>query len=632
MSLPPPSNQPVEDPSELRARRSRFMSRYRKKLLAERFRNFPLLRLLILKTWFRIAFLLLVGAVLTIALLLPKIWRVTPKDFLPVIRISLLDRLQSWSLQRSARRAMADNRFDDALYSWKSAVANNPADTRAISSMLRTVLQSGASPGNASLAVGQSLWLLRLTSTNLLSLDLAVGVFEQYNRADIILSVLQSVPPPLSPRLESAFLKALFNQGQMDAFAQKWSSSRISGDGEILLYGAAFQAGWKKGPESEAGWKQLESVQEDPRWRLLSNRLQLRASLQTLDFHRYEQVLNRLVELGGNKAIDHAGLWLLLKERDQLARAQQLARSYPYPPVYPADLVAIANAQAALDLRPEAKELIRRHLKQFADSEIVWYTYANLLLQDKEWEALMALALEVRQSSAVKNALEAYTFYLEGCAELGQERRAPAEQAFAKLVATASPAQSLFLSSELIRLGFPELASDLLVKVESSFQQNPNYWSLLFSSQFEARRTDRLLTAAAAFYQLRPDNLAAMNNYAAALLLMREQPEEAIKLTFQIMKRIPNEIGPHINHCLALLLNGRTAEAEKLLLKVRPENLRSVESSSYHLAWFEVCFNQQRWKEALEHAQDLPLLSLFPIQRNWLEEKQRFIQARLRGT
>lgn len=632
MSLPPPSNQPVEDPSELRARRARFMSRYRKKMLAERFRNFPLIRLLILKTWFRVAFLLLAGFFLALALFLPKIWRATPQDFLPVVRISLLDRLQAWSLCRTARLAVAEKRFEDALFSWRSAVANNPADTQVISSLLRTVLQSGASPENAPLAVSQSLWLLRLTGTNAPSLDLTVEVFEQYRRGDILIALLQSVPPPLSPRLENALLKALFNQGQMEAFARRWDSAQTAADAELLLYGAAFQAGWRKGPEAEAGWNQLQSVQEDPQWRLLASRLQLKASFQTLDPQRYERVLDRLVELGANRAADHAGFWLLLQECGQLQRARQLARAYPYPPAFPADLVAIANAQAALGLNQEAKDFLRRHLAQFPSSEIVWYAYANLLQQDKEWEALMALALEIRHSSTVKKVLEAYSYYLEGCAELGQERRPLALQAFSKMVDTAGPAQSLFLSSELLRVGFPQLAGQLLVKNESSHRQNPAYWSLLFSSEFEARQTDRLLTAAAAFYQSNPDNLAAMNNYAAALLLMRQQPEEAIKLTFQIMKAIPNAHGPYINHCLALLLNGRTAEAEQFLRKIRPDNLSPSESSSYHLAWFEVCLNQQRWEDALQHAQALASQNLFPIQRNWLEEKQRFIQARLRGT
>src|SRR5437899_6923621 len=140
--------------------------------LGTRLERFPLLRQMLYETWFRVIVLVGVLGAVGMALFLPKIWVTSPKGFLPVVRVSGLDMLQACSLQRSARQAMAAGKFEQAPYAWTSAFANNPADPNLARGALENSLRMDRmdkDPGNP---ISQALWLLRLTHTNTIDLEL----------------------------------------------------------------------------------------------------------------------------------------------------------------------------------------------------------------------------------------------------------------------------------------------------------------------------------------------------------------------------------------------------------------------------------------------------------------------------
>src|SRR5437764_521365 len=100
----------------------------KKEKLGQKLENFPLLRQLVFEFWFRLVFLaFLLGAVF-LALFLPKMWTVSPPGFKPVIKVSGLDLVQAWSLKRSALKAAAAGKNEDAAYAWQAAIANDAAD------------------------------------------------------------------------------------------------------------------------------------------------------------------------------------------------------------------------------------------------------------------------------------------------------------------------------------------------------------------------------------------------------------------------------------------------------------------------------------------------------------------------
>jgi len=213
-------------------------------------------------------------------------------------------------------------------------------------------------------------------------------------------------------------------------------------------------------------------------------------------------------------------------------------------------------------MRDEARRLLRERVQQFGHSPELCLLQANLLLEEKNWEELRELALQFRQQPAIGELLVSYSYYLEGRAELGLERRALADAAFQRL--TQRPfgdrALGLATATSLLQLGYPALARDILLPLEAGLAGRPEYWQALFTAAYQLKRPDWMRAAAARAYALQPDNVATANNYAAALLTTREHAEEAIKLTLQVVGRFPHSIAARINHGLALLLNRRNRQ------------------------------------------------------------------------
>lgn len=134
--------------------------------LAERFRDWPLIRLLILSFWFRLVVLGLLGTAVLIALALPKIWTTTPPDITPPVKVSLIDKIQSWSLKQRARASEANGDTKTALDAWRTAWANNYADVETIYGLLRAVPRLEVPEQAAYLVQQAGQWLEKLKHTN----------------------------------------------------------------------------------------------------------------------------------------------------------------------------------------------------------------------------------------------------------------------------------------------------------------------------------------------------------------------------------------------------------------------------------------------------------------------------------
>ena len=601
--------------------------------LANRFVYFPLVRVLIFSVWFRVAFAGFFLLLLFLALFLPRIWTVTPAGFLPVYKRSGLDMAQAWSLKRSALRAMNAGQFDRAAYSWEAAVERNPANAELIRGALRNTLQlPRPGPKQQGAAIGQSLWLLRLTGTNAADLELVTRIGDKFQLYDLLLALLGPRAERLTPAEETVYLKALFHSGQMAPFASRWE--RLPQDStvraELELYHCAFLAGWGPVSTVSEGQRRLEAALEKPAQRVLADRLQLLVSARRADAGRYLASLQRLEQAEADTLQEHVVYWRLLAALGRKEEARTLLHSFPRPPSSPLDTLRLAETQVALDLRDEARQLLEKSTLQFGNAQDIWLAWANLLLEDKRWEELRELALQIRQHPRMRDELAGFSFYLEGSAELGLQRPAMAEAAFSKVARHPFENHALALATarSLLKLGYAAVARDLLLPLEKHFSERPDYWHELFGAACELKQADLMAAAAARAYRLQPENATAANNYAAALLVKRDRPEEAIRLTLQVLNRFPESNAAKINHAMALLLNHRTAEAESLLESIAPEKLSGREANSFHLASFEVFFTQQQYDQAREASDRIAVHDLFPHQRAWLDELRQRLPRR----
>lgn len=597
----------------------------RKGRLAGKLAEYPLLRVLLFEFWFRVAFALFVLLVIFMSLFLPKIWRTAPPDFLPIVRVSGLDMLQSWSLRRTATALQAEQKYEEAAQSWQMAVANNPGDPQNFEGALRNLLANPEPlPRLVDRGLGHSMWLMRLTATNQTSRELFTAVLAKHHMHYLLVRFLQPMEGQLTPALQATYLKALFHDEQMPRFATYWEQNRtkLPADPELPIYYAAYQIGWGLPGSISEGRRVFKAALDDPQHRLLAHRLNLSLSAFQSDTDEYARSLKILEEGDSARLSDRIGYWRLLVLNGQKAKAKELILAYTVTPQTATEAARMAQVYQSLDLSEQARELFARSVKEFRFDDQLSVAYAEYLIAAKAWDDLRELAIDIRMQDATRNAMQGYSYYLEGRAEYGLQRMPLAEAAFSRIADSpfGNPALAMQVSKELTKLGYGKLAGSLLTNLETVFARDPNYWFLAFNSAYELRDLKRLTQAAKEAYRLRPNQPAYLNNYAAALLLNREQPEEAVLVTRRLLTAYPRSLHAHINHALALLLNQRANEAEQLLQAIPLEDLNEMEATMCQLAWFQV--HQQRGATALAAAarEQIKTDYLFPEQVEWLKK------------
>jgi predicted Zn-dependent protease len=580
-------------------------------------------RLLLFSVAFRIAFFAFLVFAIFLALFLPSIWRATPPGFAPVIRVSGLSRVQAWSLKRGAIQALAAGKTNDALYGWQAAVAYDSANPELNRGLLRTLRMDLGTNQYMNLAIQHSYWLLRLTATNLADVELVSQVFERYRLTDHTLSLLQPLEHQRSPNLEKAYLKALFNAGQIKEFANRWPTVNPSAvDAELRLYQAAFQAGWGTVAERLQGKENLDAALTDGEWRVLANRLSMAVGFQAGDGQRFEQSLRRLSEWQLDTPAEHCNYWRLLSALGRKADAIELAKAYRKPPGTGAEARQLAETYASLELADKAIDLLQHQTVEDAYDERIWMVWGEILVANQRWEAASRLAAQIRQTAAAQRTLLGYSHYLDGQAEWGVGKPAQAEIAFQKAAEAdyLDPLMGLRIAEKICDLGYPGVAKKLLLKLQRPLEKNPDYWKGILSVAEKLKDADLRLAAYAAAFKQQPKHPLAKNNYAAALVTLRQQPAEAIKLTMDLMVQLPKSVFVKINHSQALLLNQRTHDAEAVLKTINPNRLTPEEATSYYMAWFELYLNLQQFDQARQAASRIERRFLYSCEIQWLDQ------------
>jgi hypothetical protein len=609
------------------------MSLPTKEELGAKLLDYPLLRQLVFERWFRLAFACFILIFIFLALFLPKIWRTSTPEFRPVIKVSGLDLVQAWSLKRSALKAAAAGKFDEANYAWQAALANNRADPDLVRGALRNLLKSPHRREQSRQGVQEALWLLKLTGTNNLpDLELAAQTLAQFRYYDMIVQLLTPRLNAPTGRLAAVYLKALFDQGQVKLFDQRWAelSDKVHDDPELPLYRAAYLVGWGPPGTMTAARQQLEAAIQDPALRILAYRLKLTLNAREINASDFGQTLKKLEDLREDTLNYHIEYWRLLAATGQKTQAVRLAQEYPHLPNSALEVVELAQAYSELELHDTALALLQRYAKEFGQVPVFWISYANVLVELKRWEDLRNLALQIRSEAGVRDQLGGFSYFLEGRAELSLGRNVDALTAFRKAAEGDFPFPTLGqrVASQLLQYGHPDLARQILTPLEKPLQAEPTYWLLAFSAADQLKDVDLLLRAATRAYELIPNDLRAMNNYAAALIINRQNPQKAIQLTLQLYSENPTLLYAVVNHSAALLLNDRPKEAEALLDRVSTNTLTRSQLALFNLDLFETYYSLRNYDRAWVISDQIEADRLYPTQRRWLEKARQQLPPR----
>jgi hypothetical protein len=521
---------------------------------------------------------------------------------------------------------LREGRIKEGLISYNMAFANNPGNVGLLRDFLGQINQKVDAPEFQVPAVQRAFWLLHLTKTNLVDLELAASIFEKYGLDQYLNNLLAPRQERLTPALQKAYLLALFNNGRVAEFDAFWSalkpSSEILKDQEVQLYRAAFAAGWGGADAASEPSLRLEDYLEAGPWQVLANRLYLQVCERRNELDPYLSALRRLQDWRKDRLPEHVRGWRLLTANGRRAEAVTLAEGYAGSPATGLETVQLAQAFQALELRDRALKLLDRFTLEFSFLDGLWVLYANLLIEAGQWDELSKLALTIRLNGKLAERLRAYGYFLEGRVELAQHRPGAAAQSFAKIASCRidNPDLGLFIAQGLCQLGYAPAARSVLLPLEQAGQHHPAFWEALITIALAVKDESLLLRATTEALARSPASWPARNNYAAALVIHRRSPSESIKETFQLSNQFPKNESIQINHALALIQNHRYPEADRLLAGLAVSALTESERTVYYLAGFETLLAQQRFDLARLFAREIDARHLFPCQQEHLNQ------------
>lgn len=574
-------------------------------------------------------FVLASGLALTTLSLL-KIWRVTPDNFLPVIRISWLDMIQARMLAASAREHLAAGRLREAAHAWRGAVANQPT----LLPVLREWVQAAATADERFLEDGgaplnQAVMLLHLGGTNLLDRELTMRLLWRLNRAGDMLQLGLPVMEELSPTCAGLVAQGLFDLGDMEAFDRVWRrhEAALAKDPTLALYRSAWQAQWGPTSGTKTGREQLEAARSDPKRNVLAIELLRRIAVARADLAEHERWMGTLLQAKGASTQAHAERWMLLATNGRRDDARRLAKatlpSLEIPTTAQARL--LVETLVRIDMPQEGLDVLKaRPPAQMRDTSL-WMLQGKILETMGHWDELASLGMSLRSMPGVGGAMDEIAYSMEALAKSKQLRPDMAQLA-AKRASEAQPGDTaavLQASAWLLDAGMARASIDVLKKAEKNLKGSVLYWGRRLMAASQAPDADEMLQASEQAMAIAPSNRAVANNYAATLIVTGRKPAEAVKLTFENLTQFPGSPDFQINHAIALLMNDRVEEARKVLLEVQADRLTAVQRANFHLAWLDVSVRARRWSEARERGMLIDRSQLMPLQLSKLDVLQK---------
>ncbi|HNQ89882.1 MAG TPA: hypothetical protein PKM73_14780 [Verrucomicrobiota bacterium] len=563
-----------------------------RELLATPVLQRPLLHLLATDLRWLAAILVFLTIVLVVSLSFIRFWPSTPPGFRPVLRIKPIDLLQSRLAAKEARDLSARGNAIESLMAWQRAISNDPGNLFILREYLSRYMETTGhvKASITSQAVNQAAWLLRLTRTNIADMDLVAGLFARTERWNETYSMLKDVKDRTDYQ-ESVYLRALMQTDQVEEFAKRWSEMKPSlrENPELRLYRAAYDAGWGAPGVSADGWKALEGALATRDLRLPAAQLRLKLFAHLSDLSRYEEQLAEIQSTFEDRLADHLDHYRLLAKVGRVAEARRLTIEKAAAANTPWDVLDTAKVLIDLNEKEEATRLMGRALVRFGNSAAswsvgLWMLYGTTLSQLHRWDDLLAAADQLRAEPAAHSELAGYAAYLEGRALAAMSRFAASRAAFERAVLKPPPlpAMAMGMAASITQLGHPDLALQILLRLESECRDDPAYWQLLADVAYGERTNPTLLLRATLeALRLDPENAALLNNHAAALLVNHTAPGYACSITFQLVQRHPDHAGFRLNHALALTRNRRIDEADALLAAIDPRNLERGDRQTY---------------------------------------------------
>lgn len=587
-----------------------------------------------------VAALTLLGllAVLASVLAVRPLWRTTPAGIQPPVKVSLLDLLQVRSLAASARRLAAAGQSGDSLRAWTQAIANNQGDVN----LWRETLNHLATSPRIDLPLVRPIlanlsWFVTLTQTNQTDFLRAARVCERYGDHERLLMLPAPSAVDDLVKIQSVRMQALFQLGRMHEFVPLFEQHEKALEAlpDFDLYRHAYLAGWGDAEVQSVALRRLQAAAENPETARLASRLELIVANRLADADAAVRALSQREAIQATTGLDHALTWLANLSAGDRAGAIAMATQYRGVPESANELNVMSSAYLALGLVQKCGESLQEFAPVYGrnrspESANLWMTFAALLERNRDWEGMRRLSGLLQSLPGEQDWLDGFATYLDGFAAYKLTQTPLSETRFREALKAGFPVGSLGIAAAngLLQLDLPERAEEVLRSVERALQHTPPYWTAVWNTALRLHRDDtRLLEAATRLHGFEPGDVAAQFNLAAALMIRRERPAEALGLLWNLRQSSAGSLYIELNYALALAQNARHAEAAQLLRALNPAALTDTEKPTYHLGMLKILQQAGSHEEAREILKEIDRSRLFPSQLRWLEDIESAMKA-----
>lgn len=543
--------------------------------LANRLQH-PLLKLLVLDWRFSCLLLLLMPTIVFAVTLPVKIWKRSPPGFTPEVTISALDFIQASALSRSARTAEKQGDFAQALQAWSLALANDPCDRTIAANYIRALLRSKSS-GDAQHALQIAGWL-RGFSPDPTAHQLFIAAADRNEHWELVLAASHGAlkPDDMFSEVHGSVLKALFRTGRfreakdfLDRYPQSHSPASSRN-----LYSEALDC--ILAPTAEASdCVMLNANLQAGLRHTEAHEIYLITCAEKLDLPEFQETLGSLKEITSQTvALDVLHVRLLLA-LGRWREARHITSLLPAPRSA-LEAFEIASAFVSVGDREGALDFLRGFASEFQDSSTHLILYARLLLKEADRQELRALKGEIQKHhpSPILAVLAAGITCL---LDPAQAHLNALTSAVNRLSPDPSGAKAWYFSAEaLLQANRPDLACDVLTRIEPQHLQNSEFYFNLFAAAEANKDAVLMRRVAERSYQLAPGDVRAAANYGAMLSMCEEQPEEALALSAAFLTANPESTSARINHAAALINAERIGPADLVLRKIDESGLTSA--------------------------------------------------------
>lgn len=472
--------------------------------------------------------------------------------------------VQAWSAVREARVATDPVR---AAAAWRRAVAHDPLCLECEREQLAALLREEP-PTRLSLTNGtrHGLWLLQAGRTNPADVALLARLLLHHGEAREAVVLLE----PVAPRLGASGLPVYFEARMADrSFANAgpvWAGldAATRRDPVVRWHELAWRVGWGPAgevPAARRGMAELEREVPVP----VAARVRLELAVSSGVAQEAEEALGRLRAAGRATPSDAMRVVALWRSSGRPDRAKAgLDRAGV--PRSGDEAMQWADLALGLGEADRALACLREACPRFDEARL-WLRCGDLLVERGDWAGAAALARRMREESGEAEVLRPYRLFLElvTAEKSGREAEGSTAQRELARMVRGDPSLLWRVAGLLVRFGHPREAQALLAACEAAWSRRPDYWELAHRAATASDDVEGMLVAARRAWELAPGDPVKADRLGAALVALRRDPVEAVRVTLEAVTARPGNARFRANRALALIQLGRDEEGAAML-------------------------------------------------------------------